>query len=40
MVVLLQPSSAVAERTFTQLKKIVDACGESMLPDMLEFRLF
>ena len=39
-VVLVQPSSAVAERVFTQLKKIVDACGESMLHDMLEFRLF
>ena len=37
---LIQPSSAAAERIFTQLKKIVDACGESMLPDMLEFRLF
>ena len=40
LVVLVQPSSAAAERIFTQLKKIVDACGESMLPDMLEFRLF
>ena len=40
LVVLVQPSSAAAERIFTQLKKIVDACAESMLPDMLEFRLF
>jgi hypothetical protein len=40
MVVLVQPSSAAAERIFTQLKLIVDACGESMLLDMLEFRLF
>ena len=40
LVVLVQPSSAAAEHIFTQLKIIVDACGESMLPDMLEFRLF
>ena len=40
LVVLVQPSSAAAERIFTQLKIIVDVCGESMLPDMLEFRLF
>ena len=40
LVVLVQPSSAAAERIFTQLKNIVDACGESMLPDMLEHHLF
>ena len=40
LVVLVQPSSAAAERIFTQLKKIMDACGESMLLDMLEYRLF
>ena len=40
MVVLVQPSSAAAERIFTQLKIIVDARGESMLPNMLEFHLF
>jgi hypothetical protein len=40
MVVLVQPSSADVERIFTQIKIIVDACGESLLLDMLEFRLF
>ncbi len=40
LVILVQPSSAAAERIFTLLKKIVDACGESMLHDMLEYRLF
>ena len=40
LVVLVQPSSAATERLSTRLKIIVDACGESMLPDMLEYRLF
>ena len=33
LVVLVQPSSATAERVFSQLKLIVDACGESMLAE-------
>jgi hypothetical protein len=40
LVVLVYPSSAAAERIFMQLKKIVDACGESTLHDMLEYHLF
>jgi hypothetical protein len=40
LVVLVQPSSAAVERIFAQLKNIVDVCGESMRPDMLEYRIF
>ena len=39
LVVLVQPSSAAAERVFSQLKHIVDACGESMLAETLLYRM-
>ena len=40
IVVLAQPSSASVERVFSQLKMIVDACGERMLEETLETRMF
>ena len=39
LVVLVQPSSAAAERVFTQLKLIVEACGESMLAETVLYRM-
>ena len=39
LVVLVQPSSATAERVFSQLKLIVDACGESMLAETVLYRM-
>jgi hypothetical protein len=39
LVVLLQPSSGSIERAFSQLKQIVDACGETMLKETFEYRM-
>ena len=39
LVVLVQPSSASAERVFTQLKLILETCGDSMLAQTLRVRL-
>ena len=39
LVVLVQPSSASIERAFSQLKQIVDACGETMLKETFEYRM-
>ena len=39
LVVLVQPSSASAERVFSQLKLIVEQCGVSMYADMLLYRM-
>ena len=40
LVVLSQMSSCSVERVFSQLKLIRDACGESMMEDMTEIRMF
>jgi hypothetical protein len=40
LVVLVQTSSAAVERVFSQLKLIIEACGQSSLADLLELRLF
>lgn len=39
LVVLVQPSSAAAERVFSQLKLVVDAIGHSELEETLVLRL-
>ena len=39
-VVLTQLSSCAVERVFSQLKLIRDACGDNMMEDMLEIRMF
>ena len=39
-VVLTQLSSCAVERVFSQLKLIHDACGDNMMEDMLEIRMF
>ena len=39
VVVLTQLSSCAIERIFSQLKLIVDSCGENMFEDMLEIRM-
>jgi hypothetical protein len=40
LVVLVQTSSAAVERVFSQLKLIIEACGQRSLADLLELRLF
>ena len=40
LVVLVQTSSAAAERAFSQLGIILDAVGTTSLDDMVELRLF
>jgi len=40
VVVLTQLSSCAVERVFSQLKLIRDACGDNMMEDMLEIRMF
>jgi hypothetical protein len=40
LTVLVQTSSAAVERVFSQLKLIIDACGQNTLADILELRLF
>ena len=37
---LTQVSSCAIERVFSQLKLIRDVCGDNMLEDMLEIRMF
>ena len=39
LVVLVQPSSAAAERAFSQLRLILQVVGNKVLEDMLEFRM-
>ena len=39
LVVLVQPSSASAERVFTQLKLILETCGDAMLAQTVRVRL-
>ena len=39
LVALVQPSSAGIERVFSQLKLILDACGDSMLEETIIVRL-
>ena len=38
-VVLTQISSCAVERVFSQLKLIVESCGENLMEDMLEIRM-
>ena len=38
LVVLVQPPSASAERVFTQLKLILETCGDSMFAQTLRVR--
>jgi hypothetical protein len=40
LIILVQTSSAAVERVFSQLKLIIEACGQSTLSDLLELRLF
>jgi hypothetical protein len=40
LTVLVQTSSAAVERVFSQLKLIIDACGQNTLADLMELRLF
>lgn len=40
LVVLTQISSCSVERVFSQLKLVRDACGDNMLEDMVEIRMF
>ena len=40
MVLKLQLSSCAVERVFSQLNLIIDTCGENMLEDMVEIRMF
>jgi hypothetical protein len=40
LVALVQPSSGGIERVFSQLKLILDACGDSVLESTLQCRLF
>ena len=40
VVVLTQLSSCAVERVFSQLKLIRDTCGDNMMEDMLEIRMF
>ena len=40
LVALVQPSSAAVERIFSKLKLILDACGNNMLEETLETRIF
>ena len=40
LVALVQPSSCGIERVFSQLKLILDACGENVLESTLQCRLF
>jgi hypothetical protein len=40
LIILVQTSSAAVERVFSQLKLIIDACGQNSLSDLLELRLF
>ena len=40
LVVLVQVSSAAAERVFSQLKLVRDTCGDNMLEKLLELRLY
>ena len=40
LIVLTQVSSCAIERVFSQLKLIRDTCGDNMLEDMLEIRMF
>ena len=40
LVVLTQISSCYVERVFSQLKLVRDACGDNMLEDMVEIRMF
>ena len=40
LIVLTQVSSCAIERVFSQLNLIREACGDNMLEDMLEIRMF
>ena len=40
LVALVQVSSAAAERVFSLLKRVRDACGDSLVESTLELRLF
>jgi hypothetical protein len=40
LVALVQPSSCGIERVFSQLKLVLDSCGDSVLESTLESRLF
>ena len=40
VVVLTQMSSCAVERVFYQLKLIQDTCGDNMMENMLEIKMF
>ena len=40
LVVLTQVSSCSVERVFSRLKMMREACGDNMLEDMVEIRMF